>query len=92
MEHLIRVINERDRQLLKWLLEQVGAPRLTAAAHRLSSENYPKPYVSAVCRYLGLKPPSPRALPRDHARFSVADHYLAVMRESLGGTTPGKPQ
>ncbi|WP_429500103.1 hypothetical protein ACQUFY_24550 [Robbsia andropogonis] len=39
MEHLIRVINERDRQLLKWLLEQVGAPRLTAAAHRLSSEN-----------------------------------------------------
>jgi hypothetical protein len=83
MEHLIRVVNERDRQLLEWLREQVGEKRLEAAAYRLSSDDRPKPYVSAVCRYLGLKPPSLRALPAQRARYAVADHYLAVMRESL---------
>ena len=102
MEHLLRVINESDRQTLAWLRTHVGDARVTAAARHLASRadigntgnignaNSPrKPYVSAVCRYLGVWPPAPdtpRLADDDHA---TGDRYLAQIRQLLkrrGGT------
>ncbi|MCX4162892.1 MULTISPECIES: hypothetical protein [Paraburkholderia] len=99
MEHLLRVINESDRQTLAWLRTHVGDARVAAAARHLASRsdtgntgnaNAPrKPYVSAVCRYLGVWPPAPdtpRLADDDHA---TGDRYLAQIRELLkrrGGT------
>ena len=73
MEHLVRVLNERDRCTLAWLRTQVDAAALTAAAQRCGGEA--KPYVSALCRHLGLTAP----------RFSTSRfrHPTANAEESL---------
>jgi hypothetical protein len=55
MEHRIRVINEHDRRTLEWLRMKVGDASLEAAATRLGGLE--KPYISTVCRELGIRPP-----------------------------------
>ncbi len=55
MEHRIRVMNEHDRRTLEWLRMKVGDVALESAAQRIGVRT--KPYVSAVCRELGVRPP-----------------------------------
>lgn len=69
MEHVVRVVNNEDRQTLNWLRAHVGESRVADAARHLATQREPsrgantKPYVSAICRYLGVWPPAvPRVL------------------------------
>ncbi|MDR5799228.1 hypothetical protein P9292_03935 [Caballeronia sp. LZ001] len=89
MEHLIRVQNERDRKLMCWLRERVSDESITAAAKRCGGSS--KPYLSAVCRKLGLTAPS--YLLHRHANPSpIAEKSLAAIREILAAKTnaPGR--
>ncbi|TXC81136.1 hypothetical protein FRZ40_32100 [Paraburkholderia azotifigens] len=54
MEHLVRIYNERDRQTLGWLRMRVGDASVVSAIARCPT---PKPFVSAVCRQIGVRPP-----------------------------------
>jgi hypothetical protein len=53
MEQWVRVRNEQDHQLLKWLIETLGEVTIVHAAHECARGDA-KPYLSAVCRRLGL--------------------------------------
>jgi hypothetical protein len=55
MEHLVRVCNEKDRRTLEWLRAHAGEAAIAAAAAQCSGPG--KPYLSAVCRRLGVVPP-----------------------------------
>lgn len=83
MEHRIRILNERDRQTLLWLRRHVGDARLTIAVNALM-RGQSKPYVSALCRYLGVFPPV-ESRPQRHsaADSTVGDYYLAEIRTHL---------
>lgn len=89
MEHLVRVLNEGDRQTLAWLCAHVGEQRVADAAQRLIAQrettagSSAKPYVSAVCRYLGVRPPEPRQPRPDDADHTVGDRHLAQIRRLL---------
>jgi hypothetical protein len=89
MEHLIRILNDNDRQTLAWLRTHVGDARVADAARRLiaqreqSAGSWAKPYISAVCRYLGVWPPTSRRSICADADHGVADRYLAQMRQLL---------
>jgi hypothetical protein len=80
MEHLVRVLNERDLCTLAWLRTQLGDAALTAAAQRCGGPT--KPYVSAVCRYLGVTAPRYSAS-RLHNPTATAEESLAVIRQIL---------
>jgi hypothetical protein len=80
MEHLVRVLNERDRRTLAWLRTQVGDAALTAAARLCSGPT--KPYVSAVCRCLGVTTPH-FSSSRSHNPTALAEQSLAVIRQIL---------
>ena len=54
MENLVRIYNERDRQTLEWLRARVSDDAIVAAVARCTTA---KPFVSAVCRQIGLRPP-----------------------------------
>ena len=71
MEHRVRLVNDTDRQVFARALHQLGRTR--------------KPYVSALCRYLGLRPPLTiqRPVRRAATDHSVGDHYLALIRQHL---------
>jgi len=56
MEQWVRVRNERDRQLLKWLIGAVGEAAIVKAA-RACATGDAKPYLSTVCRRLGVAVP-----------------------------------
>jgi hypothetical protein len=56
MEQWVRVRNEQDRQLLKWLIETLGEVAIVNAAHACARGDA-KPYLSAVCRRLGVSVP-----------------------------------
>ena len=56
MEQWVRVQNEHDRQVLAWLRERVGDAAVTAAAQACARGDT-KPYLSTVCRQLGLSVP-----------------------------------
>jgi hypothetical protein len=56
MEQWVRVRNEQDRQLLKWLIETLGEVAIVNAAHACARGDA-KPYLSAVCRRLGMSIP-----------------------------------
>ncbi|WP_408499849.1 hypothetical protein [Paraburkholderia sediminicola] len=85
----MRVLNEGDRQTLAWLCAHVGEPRVADAAHRLIAQRETtagspaKPYVSAVCRYLGVRPPEHRQPQPDDADHTVGDQHLAQIRRLL---------
>jgi hypothetical protein len=86
MEDLIRILNDADRQTLAWLRKHVGDMRVADAARGLMAQREKfagacaKPYVSAVCRYLGVWPPTPQRLPHVDADHAVADRHLARIR------------
>jgi hypothetical protein len=56
MEQWVRVQNEHDRQVLAWLCERVGDAAVAAAA-QACARGHSKPYLSMVCRQLGLSTP-----------------------------------
>ncbi|WP_323123725.1 hypothetical protein [Burkholderia alba] len=90
MDDSIRIITERDRQTVDWLRAHVGAARLEEAARYLTDHAISKPYVSAICRYLRVRPPAFVAGEpiRDHR---VGDAYLAKMRGQLASTAAHAP-
>ncbi|MBR8240072.1 hypothetical protein [Burkholderia multivorans] len=91
MEHLVRIVNDTDRQVLAWLRAQVGDARVERAARQLGHTR--KPYPSAVCRYLGMNAPATlrRAhRPRVARDFSVGDRYLSLIREHLASHSAGR--
>jgi hypothetical protein len=73
MEHLVRVQNERDRRTLAWLREKVGDAAIVAAAQRHGPS---KPYLSAVCRTLGVTAPR-FSVPYRLVPSAAADHHPA---------------
>jgi hypothetical protein len=88
MEHLIRVQNDYDRQVLAWLRGRIGDAALQAAATRLAGAR--KPYLSTICRSLGIRPPTRREFSEESARAhrAVGERYLARIREILGQASP----
>lgn len=89
MEHMVRVVNDDDRQTLSWLRAHVGESRVADAARHLMAQREQisgtkaKPYVSAVCRYLGVWPPAGRRPSLTTGEHAVGDHHLAQMRQLL---------
>jgi hypothetical protein len=89
MEHLIRILNDDDRQALAWLRTHVGDARVAHAVGQLTAQReqfagaLAKPYVSAVCRYPGVWPPAPRQSKHRDADHRVADQHLARIRQLL---------
>jgi hypothetical protein len=81
MNQLIRILNDGDRQTLAWLRKHVGDVRVAAAARHLGGNG--KPYLSAVCRYLGVRPPTPHQHIRPVDDCTVGDNYLAQIRQVL---------
>ncbi|QCP54530.1 hypothetical protein FAZ95_37230 [Trinickia violacea] len=97
MEHLIRILNDDDRQTLAWLRKHVGDSCVADAACRLAAQRgtsagaLTKPYVSAICRYLGVWPPTPHWQCSANANHAIADQHLAQMRQLLARcTTPAR--
>lgn len=78
MEHLVRVLNDRDRRVLAWVREQVGDAAFADAASRCGPA---KPYISAVCRRLGLTVPAFRIAA--HAPTATGERSLASIRRIL---------
>lgn len=54
MEQWVRVRNEQDHQLLRWLVEAVGEAAIAKAAQACARGDA-KPYLSTVCRQLGCR-------------------------------------
>jgi hypothetical protein len=83
MESLVRIVNDEDRQAFEWLLANVGSGRVAVALQRLTVGGK-RPFVSALCRYLGAWPPAARhgrlAQP---AHTAVGDLHLARIRQML---------
>lgn len=80
MEHLVRVHNEKDRQTLEWLRRNIGDAAIAAAIQRC--KNPGKPYLSAVCRQLGVRAPEFPLPPRE-SPSPVAEQSLATIRRIL---------
>ncbi|WP_371883219.1 hypothetical protein [Caballeronia sp. S22] len=89
----MRILNDDDRQTLVWLRTHVGDTRVAEAACRLiaqretSVRTWSQPYVSAVCRYLGVWPPTSQRSLRVEGNHAVADQHLAQMRQLLAQRT-----
>lgn len=83
MEHLVRVQNERDRRTLAWLRESVGDASIVAAVERCGGS---RPYLSAVCRTLGVTAPQFSAL-RRLTPSPTAEQSLATIRQILASRT-----
>ncbi|WP_245254574.1 hypothetical protein [Paraburkholderia sp. LEh10] len=84
MEHLVRVYNEKDRQTLEWLRRHVGDAAIAAAVGRCPGSG--KPYLSSVCRHLGVRTPSFHT-PRRQSPSPVAEQSLATIRRILAAHT-----
>ena len=80
MEHLVRVHNENDRQTLEWLRQHVGDAAIAAAVQRCEGSR--KPYLSDVCRQLGVRVPRLHVPPRENPS-PVAEQSLANIRRIL---------
>lgn len=88
MEHLVRVYNERDRRTLEWLRNHVGDATIAAAVKRCAGD---KPFLSSVCRQIGVRPPNFPAAPR-RAPTETGEQALATIRAMLAakvGATSG---
>ncbi|KVT73849.1 hypothetical protein WK56_09590 [Burkholderia ubonensis] len=91
MEHLVKIVNDTDRQVLAWLRTQVGDTRVERAARQLGHTR--KPFPSALCRYLGVSAPATlrhTVRPRAVRDFSVGDRYLSLIRQHLAAHTAGR--
>jgi hypothetical protein len=84
MEHLIRVQNEYDRQILVWLRGRIGDAALASAARRAAAEGK-KPYLSTICRLLKIRPPTRRMFTEEARKThrAVGERYLAQIRQIL---------
>ena len=80
MEQWVRVHNERDRKVLAWLRERVGDAAIAAAAQACTRGDS-KPYLSVVCRRLGLS--VPRLTSHCVSTDAVGERHLAAMYEIL---------
>jgi hypothetical protein len=80
MEQWVRVQNEHDRQVLAWLRERVG-DAVVAAAAQACAHGDTKPYLSMVCRQLGLS--VPRFTRHGASADGVGERHLAAMYEIL---------
>lgn len=78
MEHLVRVLNDHDRRVLAWVRKQVGDAAFAEAAGRCGPV---KPYISTVCRRLGLTVPVLRTAV--HAPTATGERSLAHIRRIL---------
>lgn len=87
MEHLIRVQNEYDRQVLVWLRSRIGDAALVSAARRVAMDGG-KPYLSTICRLINIRPPSRRSFAEEACKThrAVGERYLAQIRQILGQT------
>jgi len=84
MEHLVRVHNENDRQTLEWLRRHIGDAAIAAAIQRCEGSG--KPWLSAVCRQLGVRVPRFH-MPRRESPSAVAEQSLATIRRILAART-----
>ena len=84
MEHLVRVYNEKDRRTLEWLRRHVGDAAIAIAAEQCAKSG--KPYLSAVCRHMGVKAPA-FSMPRRIAPSPIGEQSLATIRGILAGRT-----
>ncbi|WP_321876867.1 hypothetical protein [Paraburkholderia bannensis] len=83
MKSSIRILNDEDRQAVEWLVANVGEQRVEAAVQRLASGGR-RPFVSALCRYLGAWPPVlRRAGAGKSTHTAVGDLHLARIRQFL---------
>jgi hypothetical protein len=76
MEHWVRVQNEHHRKVLAWLRERLGDATVAAAA-QVCARGHSKPYVSTVCRQLGLS--VPRFSRHGASAEGVGERHLAAM-------------
>lgn len=79
MEHLVRVYNEQDRRTLEWLRKHVGDAAIAAAVKRCSGG---KPFLSLVCRQIGVRPPHFSASGRP-APTATGEQALVTIRGIL---------
>ena len=84
MEHLVQVRNEHDRATLAWLRRHVGDTTLAAAARACGGAS--KPYLSRVCRRLGVMPPD-FAASHPCAPSAIGETALAGIRQLLADRT-----
>jgi hypothetical protein len=84
MEHVVRVYNEKDRRTLEWLRQKVGDAAITLAAEHCGRSE--KPYLSALCRYLGVSAPTFLPLSR-RTPSPAAEESLAAIRSILAAPT-----
>jgi len=80
MEQWVRVQNERDRQVLAWLRAHVGDLAIIDAAGQCGVATA-KPYLSAICRKLGVAPP--RAAFAAFQPGQVGEQHLAYIYQIL---------
>jgi hypothetical protein len=89
MEHLVRICNEKDRRTLAWLRRHVGDAAIALAVQQYAGPG--KPYISAVCRRLGVQTPD-FSVSRRQTSSPIAQHSLATVRSILAArTTAVKP-
>ena len=72
MEHLIRVQNEYDRQVLVWLRGRIGDAALMSAARRVAADGK-KPYLSTICRLLNIRAPSRRSFAEEARKTKIVE-------------------
>ena len=83
MDDLIRIENEYDRQTVAWLRNRLGDQALCEVVMRM--EGHGRPYVSEVCRTLGVtRPPYQRVSRARPLNRAVGEAYLATSRGILG--------
>jgi hypothetical protein len=81
MEHLVRVRNESDRQLLSWLRERVGEEALAKAVSYFAGPE--KPCLSQLCRQLGVRTPWGRLRIRKKSYASSCRRGWSFVRSML---------
>lgn len=81
----MRVRNEQDRQLLKWLIETVGETAIVKAA-RACTTGDTKPYLSQVRAHLGVsvpRRPTQRAQPGEVGEQHLQAIYQILQRPRM---------
>lgn len=77
MENQVILNNDRDRRTLTWLRHQAGDDAITRAISGLPGDR--KPYVSNLCKILGLTPPANLVITDRETALS----HLAALRAGL---------
>lgn len=80
----IVIESDRDRRVLRWLIEQAGEEAVASACLQLAGRR--RAFPSNVAKLLGLNPPKSLALA---SRESAAAHMAAIAK--LLGVPSGHP-